>query len=215
MDGQVITQQGLRRLVEAAWEDVTRWFVAKPGVFALPRPEQQILFEYAERLRAGIRSLCVDPAWDRLYFDASSAGAGGDQLGQLAARRPPIYVDTRKLFGVTSPIREASSPDVAVAIHVLRSARATLELDDDGVPRHQTWVPVGIRIQGKLLEEQVAELAALAQGACDGYLFVVYSNEARRKSAVDLREVASWASWHQPGETLWWASRYFRAQGKV
>lgn len=45
----------VRNLAEGTWEEVTRWFSAKPGIFTLPHPEQQLLFEYADRLRRAIR----------------------------------------------------------------------------------------------------------------------------------------------------------------
>lgn len=210
-----ITLPSLRRVVEATWDDVTRWFIAKPRIFALPHPEQQILFEYADRLRASIRSLCGNHSWDRLYFDSSSATLGGYPLAHLVTRRPPIYVDTRQLFGLTSGTRDASAPDIAIAVQVLRSSSELIDMDDDGRPRHQAFLPTSVRAQGKLLEEHVAQLEELSQGACDGFVFVVYSNEARRRTAVDLREVASWASWQQPTDTLWWTSRHFRASRKT
>jgi hypothetical protein len=211
---QLVNVQNLRRVVEATWEDLTRWFGAKPRIFALPNPEQQILFEYADRLRANIRSLCGNPSWDRLYFDSSSATLGGYPVAHLVTRRPPIYIDTRQLFGLTSGARDASAPDAAIAIQVLRSASELIDLDEDGRPRHQSWMPTNLRAQGKLLDEHVQQLEELAAtGACDGYLFVIYSNEARRRTAVDLREVASWASWQPASDTLAWSSRHFRAKG--
>ncbi len=211
---QAVNVQTMRRVVEATWDDVTRWLVAKPRIFSLPHPEQQILFEYADRVRASIRSVCGNHSWDRLYFDSSSATLGGFPLAHMVARRPAIYLDTRQLYGLTSGARDASNPDVAIAIQVLRSASELLDLDEDSRPRHQSWMPTNIRAQGKLLEEHVEQLEELSQGACDGFLFVVYSNEARRRTAVDLREVASWASWQQPTETVWWTSRHFRAYRK-
>ena len=211
---QPITLQSLRRVVESTWEDVAQWFGAKPRIFSLPHPEQQVLFEYADRLRASIRSLCGNHGWDRLYFDSSSATLGGYPLAHMVTRRPPIYVDTRQLFGLTSGVRDANTPDIAVAVQVLRSSSELIDMDEDGRPRHQSWMPTSVRAQGKLLEEHVEQLEELTLGACDCFLFVVYSNEARRRTAVDLREVASWASWHQPNDTLWWTSRHFRAQRK-
>ena len=71
-----VTLQSLRDLVQGTWQDVARWFVAKPRIFALPHPEQQILFEYASRLRAAIRANVGDAHWDRLYFDASNSTLG-------------------------------------------------------------------------------------------------------------------------------------------
>jgi hypothetical protein len=209
-----VNVQSLRRVVEANWEDVTRWFTAKPRIFSLPHPEQQILFEYADRVRASIRRLCGNRSWDRLYFDGSSATLGGYPVAHSVTRRPPIYLDTRQLYGLTSGARDASAPDIAVAIQVLRSASELIDFDDDGRPRHQSWMPTNIRAQGKLLEEHVEQLDELSKGACDGFLFVIYSNDARRRTAVDLREVASWASWQSAGETLWWAARHFRASRK-
>jgi hypothetical protein len=207
--------QTLRRVAQATWEDVARWFTAKPRIFSLPNPEQQILFEYADRVRASIRKLTRNYSWDRLYFDGSGATLGGYPLAHMVARRPPIYLDTRQLYGLTSGARDPTAPDIAVAIQVLRTASELIDLDDDGRPRHQSWMPTNIRAQGKLLEEHVEQLEELSKGACDGFLFVIYSNEARRRTAVDLREVASWASWQQASETLWWAARHFRASRKA
>ncbi|MFO0564194.1 MAG: hypothetical protein U0263_00955 [Polyangiaceae bacterium] len=204
----------LRGIVEGTWEEVTRWIAAKPGVFTLPHPEQQLLFEYADRLRRAIRHLVQNHNWDRLYFDATTVTLER-ALMPLGERRAPIYVDTRQLFGIPNPApRDASAPDVAISIQVLRAAPAELDLDDDGRPRRLAYVPTSLRHQGWLLEEHVQHLEALAQNSCEGFLFVLYSNEARRRSVVDLREVASWASWHRPLETLWWTTRHFRAKAR-
>jgi hypothetical protein len=212
---ELVNVQSLRRIVETTWDDVARWFTAKPRIFSLPHPEQQILFEYADRVRAGIRSHTRNHSWDRLYFDGSSATLGGYPLAHMVTRRPPIYLDTRQLYGLTSGARDATAPDIAVAIQVLRSTSELIDLDDDGRPRHQSWMPTNIRAQGMLLEQHVEQLEELSRGACDGFLFVVYSNDARRRTAVDLREVASWASWQPAGETLYWAARHFRASRKA
>ncbi|MCC6663662.1 MAG: hypothetical protein IT375_07960 [Polyangiaceae bacterium] len=202
----------VRNLAEGTWEEVTRWFSAKPGIFTLPHPEQQLLFEYADRLRRAIRHVVGDHSWDRMYFDATTVTFERAPL-PLDERRAPIYVDTRKLFGIPNPApRDAAAPDVAVVIQVLRTAPAALELDDDARPLRPGQPPTAVQLQGWLLEQHVQHLEQLSHAACDGFLFVVYSNEARRRSAVDLREVASWASWHQPSETLWWATRHFRAR---
>lgn len=202
----------LRRVIQNTWEEIAAWLIAKPRVLALPHPEQQILFEMACRLRATVRSLAGNAAWDRLYFDGSSSTLGSHAIADAVGRHPPIYLDTRQLFQVETGQRTANQPDVAVAVHVLRSCNEILDLDDDGRPRHQSWLPTSLRAQGWILEEHVRQLGDLT-GDCDGFLFVVYSNEARRRTSVDLREVASWASWHQPTETFWWASRHFRAKG--
>ena len=204
----------LRRVVDNTWEEVTSWLLSKPRILALPHPEQQILFELGCRLRDTLRSLTSNGAWDRLYFDGSSSTLGAHAIADAVGRHPPIYIDTRQLFQIqSSRQRRVDEPDVAVAVHVLRSCNEILDLDDDGRPRHQSWLPTNLRAQGWILEEHVRQLTDLAAESCDGFLFVVYSNEARRRTSVDLREVASWASWHQPTETLWWASRHFRAKG--
>lgn len=206
----------LRHIVEGTWEEVARWFGAKPGIFTLPHPEQQLLFEYADRLRRAIRHLVGNHNWDRLYFDATTISLSCTPLPAAIGRRPPIYVDTRQLFGLSQHAqRDASTPDLAVGLQILRSSTELLELDDDGRPRRQSWTPSSIRLQGWLLEEHVRHLEDLCANACEGFLFVVYSNEARRRTAVDSREVASWASWHQPTETLWWTARHFRAKPRA
>lgn len=202
----------VRNIVEGAWEEVTHWFCAKPGIFTLPHPEQQLLFEYADRLRRAIRHVVQNHAWDRMYFDATTVTLERVPA-PLDERRAPIYVDTRQLFGLANPApRDERAPDVAVVIQVLRSAPENLELDDDGRPRRIAFTPASMRLQGWLLEEHIRHLERLSYGPCECFLFVVYSNEAHRRSVVDAREVASWASWHKPSETLWWTARHFRAK---
>lgn len=208
-----LTLPQLRRVVQNSWEEIIAWLVSKPRVSDLPHPEQQILFELACRLRDTLRSLVGNAAWDRLIFDGSSSTLGAHALADAVGRRAPIYIDTRQLFGIAPrQQRIAGAPDVAIAIHVLRASPEIVDLDDDAVPRHQTFMPTSIRTQGWLLEEHVRQLEDITDAPCDGFLFVVYSNTARRRTAVDRREVASWASWHQPSDTLWWASRHFRAR---
>ncbi len=202
----------VRNIVEGTWDEVTRWFSAKPGIFTLPHPEQQILFEFADRLRRAIRHVVQNHSWDRMYFDATTVTFERVPM-PLDERRAPIYVDTRQLFGIPNPApRDDRAPDIAVVIQVLRSAPENLELDDDARPRRIAFSPTSLRLQGWLLEEHVQHLEQLSQNACEGFLFVVYTNDAHRRSAVDLREVASWASWQRPTETLWWATRHFRAK---
>ena len=36
----------------------------------------------------------------------------------------------------------------------------------------------------------------------------------RLTHAIDKREVASWASWQTPLDTLWWTVRHFRAKAR-
>jgi hypothetical protein len=204
----------VRNVVEGTWEEVAHWLSAKPGVFTLPHPEQQIAFEYADRLRRAIRHMVGNHNWDRLYFDATTLSFERAPM-PFDGRRTPIYVDTRQIFGVPQQaVRDPAAPDLAVSIQVLRSAPEMLELDDECRPRRQTWMPVSLRSQGWLLEEHVALLQAYAEATCEGYLFVAYSNEARRRSSIDHREVASWASWHRPSDTFWWATRHFRAKAR-
>ena len=207
-----LSLQQLRRVVQTTWEEVTRWLEAKPRIFSLPHPEQQILFELGCRLRESIRSLSANNNWDRLYFDSASLTFGPLAVANAVGRRPPIYLDTRQLFGITDSRRSAEAPDIAIAVHVLRSADEIIDVDDDGRPRHQTWMPTSMTSQGWLLEENVRQFDQLSRKGCDGFVFVVYSNAAKRSTAVDRREVASWASWKQLTETLSWASRHFRAK---
>jgi hypothetical protein len=206
----------VRQMVDGTWDEVARWFSAKPGIFTLPHPEQQVMFEYADRLRRTFRHAISNHTWDRLYFDASALTLETAPLPFAVGRRPPLYIDTRQLLGIpTGAPRDPGAPDIAVSLQVIRSAPETLELDDDARPRRQNWTPLNVRVQGWYLEEHVRQLEELSLAACEGFLFVIYSNEARRKSAVDLREVASWASWQQPSETLWWAARRFRARPRT
>ncbi|MEB2312565.1 MAG: hypothetical protein OZ921_12160 [Sorangiineae bacterium] len=208
-----LTLPQLRRVVQNGWEEVVGWLISKPRITELPHPEQQILFEFASRLRTTLRSLANNLAWDRLIFDASSSTLGAHALADAVGRRAPIHIDTRQLFGIPQRRRRtAAEPDLAIAVHVLRSAPELVDLDDDATPRHQAYLPTNIHTQGWLLEEHVRQLDDITDEPCDGFLFVVYSNKAQRRTAVDRREVASWASWHQPSDALWWASRHFRAR---
>ena len=209
------TFANIRSLLEGTWQEVTHWLLQKPGIFTLPHPEQQVAFELADRTRRAIRQLVSSPSWDRLYFDATTLTLCRAPV-TFDGQRAPIYIDTRQIFGLEpqSP-RDPSSPDLAVSVQVLRTGPAMLELDDDGRPRRQTYVPTNLRSQGYLLEQHVAILEGTTTNPAEGFLFVVYSNEARRRSVVDLREVASWASWNRPSETFWWATRHFRARPRT
>ena len=201
----------LRQAVSSTWEEIAAWLVAKPRICRLPHPEQQIQFEYAVRLREKLRASTGLEGWDRLYFDGTTTSLVC-QSSLIPRQRAPLYLDTRQLLGGAGGERTESQPDVAIALQVLRSSAELLTLDGDGRPREQAWLPTSLRAQGWLLEEHVKRLDQLATRCCDGFLFVVYYNEARRSTSVDQRQVASWASWHKPTDTLWWASRHFRAK---
>jgi hypothetical protein len=208
---QLLTLAQVRSLVQSTLEEVASWCVAKPRLFDLPRPEQQIQFEVASRLREGLRSRLGHPTWDRLHYDAAMPRIDPD--GTHA--RPPIFVDTRQVYGsVAAPTRSAAEPDLAIAVHVLRTSRTTLELDENGAPSTQAFLPANLLAEGAALEARVEQLERLSHSPCDSSLFVVYSNDARRKTAVDRREIASWASWHTPLDTLWWTVRHFRAKAR-
>jgi len=208
---QLLTLTQVRDLVQSTVDDIAAWCVAKPRLFELPRPEQQVQFELASRLREALRARTAHPTWDRLYFDATRPRADSDGL----PARPPIFVDARQLYGsVASGTRSALEPDIALAVHVLRSSRSTLEVDENGLPTEQAWLPHNLLAEGAQLEASVEQLERLSHACCDGVLFVVYSNDARRKTAVDRREIASWASWQTPLDTLWWTVRHFRAKAR-
>jgi hypothetical protein len=208
----LLTLTQIRETVQACIEDIAAFCVAKPRLFELPHPEQQIQFELACRLRDALRERTQNPAWDRLWFDASAPAPGALATTNV---KPPIYVDTRQLFGIlgTTP-RMPNEPDLGVAVHVLRSSPASLSLDENGAPSKQRWLPPNLVMEGALLEERVAQFDRLARASCDATLFVVYSNEARRRTLVDSRDVASWASWQTPLDTLWWTARHFRAKAR-
>ena len=209
----LLTLLQLREIVQLCIEDVATWCAGKPRLFEMPRPEQQIQFELASRLRQALRATAHNPSWDRLSFDASEA-APGALAG--ARSRPPIFVDTRQLFGVTATTgRSSNEPDLALAVHVLRSSPNSVDFDENGEPAKQTWAPRSLLADGALLEERVLQLDRLSRAGCDGSLFVVYSNEARRFTGVDAREIASWASWQTPSETMWWTVRHFRTKARV
>lgn len=213
MNTQPLHLGHLRSIIDGVWNDVATWMLQKPRVFSLAHPEQQIGFEYAARLREALRQASGQPRWDRLYFDASTLSVGTGAPAVMECRRPPIFVDTRRLFSIPDAAhRSALQPDLAVSIQVLRAPPVELTLDEAGRPTSQRWMPVSLAAQGHLLEQHVQELERLSGTGCDGTLWVVYSNETGRRTSVDLREVASWASWHQPVATLWWASRHFRAR---
>ena len=213
MSSSPLTLASLRDVVDGVWQEVAHWLMQKPRIFSLAHPEQQILFEYASRLREALRATAGQPRWDRMYFDASTVSLGSGAVSHVIGRRPPLYIDTRRLFGLSDhEPRSAEHADLAVSIQVLRAAPAQLALDEDGRPQSQRWMPVSLRVQDFLLQEHVTELERITSSPCDGTLFVVYSNESGRRTGVDAREIASWASWHQPAPTFWWASRHFRAR---
>ena len=208
----LLTLTQLRETVQGCIDDIAAFCVAKPRLFELPRPEQQIQFELACRLRDALRERTENPAWDRLWFDASPPASGALATPNV---KPPIYVDTRQLFGIlgTTP-RTPNEPDLGVAVHVLRSSPSTLPFDENGAPSKQRWLPTNLIMEGALLEERVLQFDRLSRANCDATLFVVYSNEARRRTSVDSRDVASWASWQTPLDTLWWTARHFRAKAR-
>jgi hypothetical protein len=208
----LLTLSQLRDVVQSCIEDLAAWCVAKPRLFALPRPEQQIQFELGARLRDTLRTRVGNPTWDRLYFDASDPLAS---TASGARSRPPIFVDTRQLFGVVgTETRTAAEPDLALAVHVLRTSRQTLELDENGIPTQQAFLPRSLLAEGVILEERVAQLERLSHSLSDGALLVIYSNDAHRRTAVDTRDIVSWASWQTPLDTLWWTVRHFRAKAR-
>src|SRR5439155_19460704 len=51
----VLTLPALREVVDSAISELASWFVAKPRIFDMARPEQQIQFELASRLRERLR----------------------------------------------------------------------------------------------------------------------------------------------------------------
>ena len=207
----LLTLVQLRELVQSTVDDLSVWFVAKPRLFASAHPEQQVQFELAARLRDQVRQTTNNATWDRLHFDAS--GASVPQGPGIAA--VPIFVDTRQILGVVATKdRSAAEPDVAIAVHVLRTAERNVEYDDNANLVGRVAPPVNLFAQGALLDQRVDQLERLSHRGCDGTLVVVYSNEARRKSAVDSREVASWAAWQKPLDTLWWTVRHFRAKAR-
>ena len=147
------------------------------------------------------------PDWGGLFFDASSASNLHPRLFETTRVRPHIHVETSRLFGARS--RSVTHPDIAINLHVLRSLPATLELDEDGNP-NLGWTPLSIQAQGRALARSVRLLEELARRAYDGYLFVVYVNKHARETAVDTRQVASWASWRAGPDGVSWATRHFR-----
>jgi hypothetical protein len=208
----LLTLTQLRDLVQTTIEELAAWCVTKPRLFDLPRPEQQIQFELGARLRETLRERLGNEAWDRLFFDASDPSPAA--IASVVSR-PPIFIDTRQLFGtVGAATRNAGEPDLALAVHVLRTNRERLELDENGVPTQQAFLPRSLLVESALLEERVMQLERLARVQADGVLFVIYSNEARRRTGVDTRDIASWASWQTPLDTLWWTVRHFRAKAR-
>jgi hypothetical protein len=210
----VLSFSDLRQTVTDTWDELVPWFKGKPRLFRLPRPEQQLSFEFACRLRELIRKRSDLARWDRLFFDGACCDPS--EMSQLSGvgYGLPIYVDAHQLYGVSQrDRRDHSQPDIAIAVHVLRAAHELLDLDEDGCPRHQDYLPRSMHIQGCQLEEQVRALEHKSGQDVAGYIFVVYSNQAQRKTAVERRDVASWAAWTEEDPTLWWTSRFFRQRG--
>lgn len=207
----LLTVSQLRRVVQATWDATVLWMIQKPRVLRLPRPEQQIQFELASRLRDTLRRAAEAPSWDRLFFDASGETSAGSR--GVFGRRPTIWLDTHQLFGLDpADPRTPSTPDLALSVHVLRAPPAVLELDDDGRPRDREWVPSSLGVQGLLLEDEVRTFDELSRHGVESWLFIVYANEAQRTTVVDVRAVASWASWKEVSPTLRWAARHFRVK---
>jgi hypothetical protein len=203
-----LTLADLRRAVEATWQDIISWCARKERIFDLNRPEQQILFELAVRLRDTLRQLSGLPSWDRLFFDAAAAGHF------LAAEwdRAPIRLDARQLCARPDGIPPSGCVDIAIAVEVLRASNQVIEFDADGRPRNQRWIPQSLTTQGRNVETRVRTFEDLSEARCEGYLFVLYSNRSGRRTPLEMRQVASWATWHQASGTLLWASRHFRAK---
>ena len=210
----VLTFADLRQAVADTWSEAVEWFAAKPRVFRLPRPEQQINFELACRLRERLRRDSGQSSWDRLYFDGATCALSESTHLEAVGHGVPIYVDAQRMYGLGSrDRRDTHMPDLALAVHVLRSAHELLDMDEDGRPRHQNFIPQSMRVQGWKLEEQVRTFEQMAEQEVASFLFVVYSNQAQRQTVVEKREVASWAAWTEVDSTLWWASRFFRQRG--
>lgn len=200
----------LRRIVENTWVELMTWLGGRGKLLDLPHPEQQILFELGFRLRENLRSMAQDPTWDRLFFDASSLSTSFLPLSELSGRRPHLRVETRKLLGVRRASLE--HPDLAIELCMLRAADEIIDFDEDGHPRHHTWLPTPMDVQGRLIDESVNLLNTMSRRAAEGFLFVVYANQAQRETGVDTRSVASWASWNRVNESMSWASRHFKAR---
>jgi hypothetical protein len=208
----LLTLAQLRETVQSSIDELAAWFVAKPRVFALARPAQQLQFELACRLRDRIRERTENPRWDRLHFDASD---GPWASPAIPSAKPPILVDARQLFGaIAADKRTATEPDVALAVHVLRAPPNSLDYDENGLPLRQAFAPDDLFRESVILEQRVGQFERLSHLNCDGALLVVYSNDARRRTAVDAREIASWASWQTPIDNVWWTARYFRAKAR-
>jgi hypothetical protein len=204
----------LRQAVTETWNELVVWFSAKPRVFRLPRPEQQVNFEFACRLRERLRRSADLQHWDRLYFDGVSCQLTESTHAEAVGHSVPIYLDAHHLYGLSNrDSRDESMPDMAIAVHVLRSSHELLDIDEDGRPRHQNFLPQSMAVQGWKLDEQVKAFETMAEQEVASSLFVIYSNQARRVTAVEKRDVASWAAWNEIDPTLWWASRYFRQRG--
>jgi hypothetical protein len=209
-----LTLTEIRQSVTEIWSDLVVWFSAKPRLFRLPHPEQQLSFEFATRLRERARRDSGQPRWDRLFFDGSACFLSEYTHLDAVGHGVPIYLDAHQLYGLSPrDRRDHTMPDLAIAVHVLRSAHELLDLDEDGHPRHQNFFPQSMKVQGWKLEEQVHAFEQLADQDVASFLFVVYSNQARRTTAVEKRDVASWAAWTEVDPTLWWASRFFRQRG--
>lgn len=129
----VLTLAELRQAVSDTWSELVVWFSAKPRLFRLPRPEQQLNFELACRLRERIRRDSGQSRWDRLYLDGAACHLSEFTQLETAGQGAPVYPDTHQLYGLGSrDRRDSQMPDLAIAVHVLRSAHEILDLDEDG-----------------------------------------------------------------------------------
>ncbi len=208
----VLSVAELRQIVTDSWSEVVVWFTSRPRLFRLARPEQQLNFELACRVRERIRRDAGQPLWDRLTFDGAACQLSEATHIEAAGHGVPIFIDAAQLYGLSSRDRRDAHqmPDLALAVHVLRAAPELLDLNEDGYPRHHDYLPQNMRVQGWKLEEQVHAFELMSEREIASFLFVVYTNQAQRQTVVEKREVASWAAWTEIDATLWWTSRYFR-----
>jgi len=204
-----LTPAELRNVVQESWTHLLARLAVRPHLAELRRPEQQLLFEFAAGLRRAVRHATAEPAWDGIVVD-------GAVMTEFLTEEPPILGAPILLRTEGLLARDADqviSGDFALALHVLRAPRELLDFDDNGCPRHQTWLPVPMLAQGRVLEQRVEWCEALAESGHEAWLGVIHFSVPGRRTAIESRQIASWASWQSVSAAISATSRRFRSRG--
>jgi hypothetical protein len=198
----------VRNLIQECWAHVLARLAVRPHLADLRRPEQQLLFEFATGLRRAVRHTAESPSWDGLVVDGLAMTDFLDVEPPLQGA--PILLRTEGLLATEAG--QLAAGDIALAIHVLRAAPELLDFDEAGCPRHQLWTPTPMAVQGRLLEQRVAWCEAISEAGHEAWLGVVYFSVSGRRTGVESRQIASWASWQNITPTTLASSRRFRSR---